>query len=259
MSKNFTSSSRTPPSSHGTFWLYGIHAVKEALLNPQRHCSRLLLSQEGLLEQVVIEKAKKLHSSLTIEKAERDNFLRLFGPHAVHQGAALLVKALEEKGLEDLDLSAPACYVLVLDQITDPQNIGAILRSAAAFKASAAIVPDQNTPPQSNPALAKAASGALEHIPVIRVSNLSRALETLKKWGFWCMGLDETGETTLEKAPLDGKIALVLGAEGKGLRRLTRETCDFLVKLPTCPDFPTLNVSNAAAITLYEVSKKHLS
>jgi 23S rRNA (guanosine2251-2'-O)-methyltransferase len=257
MTRNF--SSKTPSSSQGTCWLYGLHAVKEALLNPQRRCSRLLLSQEGLLEQSIIEKAKKLHSSLTIEKAAKDDFLKLFGPHAVHQGVALLVKLLEEKGLEDLDLSDPQCYILVLDQITDPQNIGAILRTAAAFKASAVLVPDQNTPPQSNPALAKAASGALEHIPVIRVSNLSRALETLKKWGFWCIGLDETGDTTLEKAPLEGKIALVLGAEGKGLRRLTRETCDFLVRLPTCPDFPTLNVSNAAAVTMYEVSKKRLS
>ena len=141
----------------------------------------------------------------------------------------------------------------MLDQVTDPQNVGAILRSSAAFGARAVIVPRRHAPPVTG-ALAKAASGALEHVPLIEVGNLERALQQIKQAGFWCLGLDAAAERSIAEARLDGRLALVMGAEGWGLRRLTAERCDILVRLPTQGPIATLNVSNAAAVALYALS-----
>ncbi len=179
-------------------------------------------------------------------------------PGAVHQGAALLSEPLTDVALEDvLDRAAEAekSVVLVLDQVTDPQNVGAILRSAAAFGADAVLVPDRHAPPETG-ALVKAASGAVEIVPLVRVINLARALEELKKAGFWIAGLDGQAPQTLAAADMTGKVALVLGAEGEGLRRLTRDHCDILVRLPISERMESLNVSAAAAVALYELARK---
>lgn len=191
------------------------------------------------------------------EFIEKDVISGLLPENAIHQGIALLPATLPEMTLEDLpdaDASIPV-VVAVLDQVTDPQNVGAILRSAAAFNVHALIVPDRHSPPITG-VLAKAASGAVEIVPVIRVGNLSRALDQLAEKGFWRIGLD--GHTTQELEKAAGKfqkIAIVLGAEGKGLRQLTAQKCDLLAKLPISPRVESLNVSNAAAITFYELAR----
>ena len=164
---------------------------------------------------------------------------------------------LAQPHIEDL-LSAPGAQnavrpvILVLDQVTDPQNVGAILRSAAAFGALAVVTTGRNAAAESG-VLVKTASGAFDHIPYVAVTNLARALESLKTAGFWSLGLAGEGKRTLAAAKSDGPVALVLGAEGSGLRRLTRETCDELVRLPTREPISALNVSNAAAVGLYEL------
>src|SRR6185312_874284 len=159
-----------------------------------------------------------------------------------------------DEQLDELAGQADAT-LLLLDRITDPHNVGAILRSAAAFGALAVILTERHAAPESG-ALAKAASGALEHVPLIRVANLARALELLKKGGFWIAGLAAEGSQTLAGAKLTGKVGLALGAEGPGLRRLTREHCDLLVRLPTGGAIDHLNVSNAAAVALYELVRQ---
>lgn len=240
-------------------WIYGIHAVEAALLNKNRTCYKLLLEKDNLVSGEVLKKSKGLHPKLIIEGGDpkmKERLQTLFGRDAVHQGLALQTKPLDELALEELPPHSDQSLVLILDQVTDPHNVGAILRSAAAFGAHALICPDHNSPSFHSPILAKSASGALEHVPIIKVTNLSRALDHLKKNGYWCVGLDEHGKP-LNGIQLPSHIALILGAEGKGLRRLTEESCDFLVSLPTTKAFSTLNVSNAAAVALYEIRRQN--
>jgi 23S rRNA (guanosine2251-2'-O)-methyltransferase len=153
-------------------------------------------------------------------------------------------------GLEGRD----SAVVLVLDQVTDPHNVGAVLRSAAAFGAVAVVVQDRHAPDESG-VLAKSASGALERMPLLREVNLARALDRLKEGGFWCAGLAADGPVTLAQAKLSGRVALVLGSEGEGMRRLVRERCDAIVRLPITEAVESLNVSNAAAVALYELAR----
>jgi len=230
-------------------WLYGHHAVAAALNNPARRPERLLATANAA------ERLKRDCPKARPEIVERPAIDAVLPPGAVHQGLALLATPPAAPSLEDLLADGPAdALLVVLDQVTDPQNVGAILRSSAAFGARAVIVPRRHAPSVTG-VLAKAASGALEHVPLIEVGNLDRALRQIKQAGFWCLGLDAAADRSIAEAGLDGRLALVMGAEGSGLRRLTAERCDILVRLPTRGPIGTLNVSNAAAVALYELSR----
>ena len=174
---------------------------------------------------------------------------------AVHQGIALECDTISQPSLQDFLAGESNKPVLILDQVSDPHNVGAILRSAAAFDAGAVIVTDRNAPTESG-VMAKAASGALEIMPLISVGNLSQAIEHLKKAGYWIYGLDGEAKQLISAVKFDKKTALVLGAEGRGLRRLTGERCDALVRLPISDKMESLNVSNAAAVALYELYRQ---
>lgn len=192
--------------------------------------------------------------AVEVEIVTRDAVDAVLPPGAVHQGVALQVLPLEPRSIEDIARHADKngrTVVIALDQVTDPQNVGAALRSAAAFGAYAVIAPDRNTP-EATGAMAKAASGALETVPLIRPNNLVRALETLKDSGFWVVGLDMDAPQNLPDAALPERCVLALGAEGRGLRRLTRETCDLMVRVPITGAVESLNVSASAAVALYE-------
>lgn len=240
------------PPGGDKVWLYGTHAVLAAWNNPRRACYRLLATAEASnrLRQGVANRPGP-------EIVERQEIERHLPPGAVHQSLALLLGPLPETAIEDICRDTEAmdkAIIVVLDQAVDPQNIGAILRSAAAFGAQAVILPSRHSP-AATPALAKAASGALEALPIVSVANLARALAELKDLGFWCVGLDATGTRPLAALGLGPQTALVLGSEGRGLRRLTRERCDDIAHLPTRGAIRSLNVSNAAAVALYEVAR----
>ena len=249
---------RRPPERGSGHWLFGTHAVLAALANPQRRCRRLLLTAEAghalAGELGALLAAPPRLSPEVVGRGELDRLL----PTAVHQGIALEVAPLEEPTLEEVlrqGATSADAVLLVLDQVTDPHNVGAILRSAAAFGALGVVVTERHAP-HSTATLAKAASGALETIPLVRVGNLARALEEIKGAGFWCIGLAADAAATIAEARLDGRTALVLGAEGAGLRRLTRERCDLLVRIPLASAaVASLNVSNAAAVALYELAR----
>jgi 23S rRNA (guanosine2251-2'-O)-methyltransferase len=230
-------------------WLYGSHAVLAALANPDRRPRRLLATSDS---------AKDLPANLRIqpEIVERGQLDQTLPPGAVHQGIALLADNLPDIDIPDLlEGAGQDALILVLDQVTDPHNVGAIFRSAAVFGAIGIVTTDRNAPPLTG-ALAKAASGGIERVRLARVVNLARAIRDLQEAGFWCVGLDAQGAKPLDQVVSAGRLALVLGAEGEGLRRLTAETCDELAKLPAADSFTSLNVSNAAAVALYIASRR---
>jgi len=236
----------------GTHWLYGLHAVAAALGNPRRRLRRLLLTTEA--EQALLAQRPKPWP-VQAERAERNRFQTFLPEDAVHQGAALLCEPLPPTPLEEA-LARSRGPVLLLDQVTDPRNVGAIMRSAAAFGAAAVVMQDRNAPPETA-AMARAAAGALEVVPVVREVNLARAIQMLQRAGYWVMGLAGEATSELAKAkPKDRPVALVLGAEDTGLRRLQRETCDELVRLPITGAVESLNVSVAAAVALYELVRE---
>jgi 23S rRNA (guanosine2251-2'-O)-methyltransferase len=228
--------------------LYGWHTVAAALQNPARHIRRLFatenaarrLAQEGMLSEVIPEIVRP------------DAIAARLSPDSVHQGLLAEADPLPSPALEDLE---PTGIALVLDQITDPHNVGAILRTAAGF-AVAAVITTARHSPQATGVLAKAASGALEFVPMVTVPNLARALQSLRERGYFAVGLDSTGESELAATALRAPLALVLGAEGKGLRQLTRATCDVVARLDLPGRIKTLNVSNAASLALYVASKE---
>ena len=230
-------------------WIYGLHAVTAALDNPRRKIRRLIATAEAA------EKLLRACPQSRPEKVERQEIDAALPAGAVHQGAALLADALEQPALEDVIAgTGDNAVIVLLDQVTDPHNIGAVLRSAAAFGALAVVQTERGTPGATG-IVAKSASGALEAVPLVTVTNLARALGALQRAGFWLIGLDGEAERTLAGIAPSGRTALVLGAEGKGLRRLTREHCDLLARLPTRPPIASLNVSNAAAVALYELAR----
>ena len=238
----------------GNSWLFGLHAVTAALLNKNRRVERLVVTSAGheRLPEAALE-------TIQAEFLGREDMDALLPPGAVHQGAAVLCAPLPASALEDILLEASdQTMIVVLDQVTDPQNVGAIMRSAAAFGATALVMQDRHAPPITG-ALAKAASGAVDNLPLVRVTNLARALHDLKAAQFWCIGLDGESETALQDFKADGRVALVMGAEDTGLRRLTAESCDVLARLPTRDAFGTLNVSAAAAAALYELARRQNS
>ena len=236
----------------GAFWLYGEHTVASAIRNPRRKTRRLLVTEDA---EKSLRAALNRPWRLPPERIERQRFGTFLTEDAVHQGVALLVEPLEAVALEDA-IAASDGPVLLLDQVTDPRNVGAILRSAAAFGAACVVLQDRHAPPETG-ALARAASGALDIVPVVREVNLSRAIASLQKAGFWVMGLTGDASRSLAEAkPHDRRVALVLGAEDTGLRRLQRETCDELVRLPITPAMESLNVAAAAAVALYEVIRE---
>ncbi|MDE0382760.1 MAG: 23S rRNA (guanosine(2251)-2'-O)-methyltransferase RlmB [Defluviicoccus sp.] len=234
---------RAGRARRGAVWLYGRHAVAAALANPARRRLRLLAERD----------AGEPLAAHGPEIVDRDALRRILPEGAVHQGLALLAEPLAQDGLEavlDAARSRERAAAIVLDRVQDPQNVGAVLRSAAALGALALVMPDRHAPPETG-ALAKAASGALESVPVIRVANLARALARMKANGLWCVGFDAGAGTELASGGLPDRSALVLGAEGRGLRRLTAERCDLLLRIPMAEGAASLNVSAAAAIALY--------
>jgi 23S rRNA (guanosine2251-2'-O)-methyltransferase len=239
-------SPHAPRGGHQAVWLYGRHPVLAALTNPERRVDRLLATKE------VAERHTKEFAGRTLEILSREALGQRLPAGAVHQGLAALVAPLEEAVLEDLlARCGDDALILALDQVTDPHNVGAILRTAAAFGAAGVIVTERHAPADTG-VLAKAASGGLEIVPLLRAVNLARTLEQLKEASFWLYGLDERGDTSIGALDLKGRVCIVLGAEGEGLRRLTAEKCDRLVTIPTQAALAALNVSNAAAVAAYE-------
>ena len=238
-------------SSHGSanrprFW--GRHAVAAALDNPDRRVLKAWATQEAATFM-------NFPPEVVLTRAEVTDLARLVPNDAPHQGVVIEVEPLEDLWLGDILSEADEkATLLVLDQVTDPHNVGAILRSAAAFGAISIVTQDRHSPPEGG-ALAKAASGALERVPWIRVVNLARALDEMAEAGFWRIGLAGDAKSTLGEALGPPRVAMVLGAEGAGMRQNIRDHCDALAKLPITDAVESLNVSNAAAIALYAASQ----
>ncbi len=236
--------------SHGTAnrpRLWGKHAVSAALDNPDRKVLKAWATREGA-------SLMQFPTDVAVTLADVADLGRLVPHDAPHQGVVIEVEPLEDVWIDEVLTGAPErAVLLVLDQVTDPHNLGAILRSAAAFGAVGIVTQDRHSPPESG-VVAKAASGALERMPWVRVVNLARALEEIGEAGFWRIGLAGDADTDLREALGPPRVALVLGAEGPGMRQNTREHCDALARLPIGEGMESLNVSNAAAVALYAAS-----
>lgn len=244
------------------YWLYGAHACLAAIANPARQVRRIVMStsSDSDLEAAACEAANEVLEDYPealrpqIEHKDRRELEALLPRDAVHQGICMDCTPLPYPVIEDVlelaDGKSSAC-VLVLDQATDPRNIGSVMRTAAALGAIAVIVQDKHAP-EITGSMAKAASGAVERLPLVRATNLARTLGQLKQAEFWTVGFDGHATEYLSAKTLQGRNVIVLGAEGAGMRRLTRETCDLLVKIPISENMESLNLSNAAAIAMYQ-------
>ncbi|MBE2276098.1 MAG: 23S rRNA (guanosine(2251)-2'-O)-methyltransferase RlmB [Rhodobacteraceae bacterium] len=238
-----------------TVWLFGLHAVRDALQNPRREKLRLIVTKNALDRLNTAVAA----AGMVPEVVDPRSFTAPLDPGSVHQGAALEVRPLNWGSLADVAVSgAGAPLVVLLDRVTDPHNVGAVLRSAEVFGARAVIAPRHHSAPETG-ALAKTASGALERQPYLRVTNLAEAMAELQAAGYVLIGLDGEAPITLAEAVAGAggrPLGLVMGAEGPGLREKTRETCDLLARIPAAEAFGSLNVSNAAAVALYAASQR---
>ncbi|BFD45587.1 MAG: 23S rRNA (guanosine(2251)-2'-O)-methyltransferase RlmB [Rickettsia endosymbiont of Sergentomyia squamirostris] len=233
--------------SKDLYYIYGKHPVLAALSNPKRYIQNVLCTED------IFNLHKNLISNHPYEITNIDYLTRLFGSNHNHQGIAANVKSIFSNRIEDIDITIPNCKIAILDQITDPQNIGAIIRSAASFDITTIILPLDNAPDE-NATIAKTASGALELVQMVKVTNLRWSIEYLKKHGFWIIGLDGNAKQSLSTKIFSDRMAIVLGSEDKGIRRLVKEACDHLVKIPISSKVESLNVSNAAAIAFYLIS-----
>lgn len=230
--------------------IYGIHACKSAVLSGKQ------------ISKIYIQKGKSLPNwaesvlgskILYIENSELENILP---NHVVHQGVAMEVESVQYSDITDLASAPKNCVVAILDNVTDPHNLGAIVRTAATFGVSGIILGEKSSCKVTG-VVAKTASGGLDHVSIFVVKNLSQAIEKLKTYGFWVVSFCERGEKFLHETDLKGKSCLIFGSEGEGIRRLQKENSDFIVKLPTKPEFPTLNVSASAAVAFYEAAKQN--
>lgn len=230
--------------SKDIYYMYGKHAVFAALNNPKRVIKNILCTNE------IFNHYKDVISKFSYEIITNNGLTQVLGFNHPHQGIAARVKSIFSNDIKDINLSQNSGRIVILDQVTDPQNIGAIIRSAASFDIMAMVLPNDNAPDE-NATIAKAASGALELVQVIKVTNLKSTMDYLKKHGFWIIGLDSHMTTQLNNKIFSDKVAIVLGSEDKGIRRLVKENCDHLVKIPISNKVESLNVSNAAAIVFY--------
>ena len=246
--KNPTSRKKLQNSSSDQRWIWGRHPVEAALANPKRKILRLIFAEGSDHDPEL---------ALKPEALPKHEITELLPSEAVHQGFAALAEPLPKVYLEDVILltkSKTRATILVLDRITDPHNVGAIMRSASVLGADAVIISDRHAPPV-NGTLAKASSGAIETTPLVRVTNVVRAIKLLQKQGFWCVGLDSDAELPLEDLAPSSFQVIALGAEGPGLRRLTRKACDTICKIRTSGPISSLNVSNAAAVALFSLNR----
>lgn len=234
----------------GQVRLWGRHAVEAALRNPDRQHRKLWATRDGIASL-----DGELPDDFPVEYAEGFDLDRLVAQGSPHQGLVLECAPLDDIHLDDVLGADPLRAIVVLDQVTDPHNLGAVMRSAAAFGAAAVVTQDRHAPPEGG-VVAKAASGALEVLPWVRVVNLARALGEIAEAGYWRIGLAGAAETTLAEALPAGPVALVLGAEGPGMRHNIAGHCDALARLPISDAVESLNVSNAAAVALYAVTSR---
>lgn len=248
---------RAAAPASATYWIYGLHAAAAALANPARRTRKLVATTEAL---EALEREVGAAALGGADAAKHDAFDRLLPRHAVHQGVALEVWPLAARRFDDVlaldpDRPRPGIAVL-LDRISDPRNVGAVLRAAAAFGVRAVVATERHAPGETG-ALAKAASGALDLVPYLRVTNLARALVLLGEMGYWRIGLDAAAEARIETGRAHRDVAVVLGAEGSGMRALTRQRTDqtMRIEMPAAASMPSLNVANAAAIALYALAR----
>lgn len=231
-----------------TYWMHGWHACHAALNNPLRKIEKILLDKRQ------DPKKLQLNRKIPLEVVDVKIIEQKVGKEAVHQGISMCVHELVPEDISVLQQDIPM-LIVILDQITDPHNMGAIWRSSAVFGAAGIITTERNSAPESG-VLAKSASGALEVVPRIEVKNLAASIAELKEFGFWIYGFSEHSNESLQKFSFAKKTALIFGNEGDGMRSLTMKNCDQTLQLPTSQNFQTLNVSNAAAVALYEVFKQ---